>query len=172
MKRRCAFQKMTLVTILLLAAPVCLSAPCDTENQIFRPLLGVWEEYRVSNTDRELLGTLSTELVAGGCAIRQSFYAPDGLFSFSSLGFAESPDSWFETYVLSNGQVASYRWRGEGDELILARVTVGSEPLRRLRIFELQPDSYFVVDEESQDGGKTWLRRELVITIRKQGTGE
>ncbi len=140
MKLRRIFQKVTLATILLVAARVCFSAPCDTENKIFRPLPGEWEEYRVSGTGREPLGTLSTELVADGCAIRQSFQAPDGLFSFSSLGFAESPGSWFETYVLSNGQVASYRWRRERDELILARVSSGSEPLRRLRIFDLQPD--------------------------------
>ena len=77
-------------------------------------------------------------------------------------------------------------WRKEpGDELISGLERVRAEPasgdfcrlavesgrFARRRIFEIQTDSYLVADEESQDGGITWVLQELLRTVRKLDVG-
>lgn len=76
-----------------------------------------------------------------------------------------------------DGVAVGRLWRKEpGDERISGLDRVRAEPasgdfcqlavesgrFERRRIFEIQTDSYLVADEESQDGGKTWVLQELV----------
>ncbi len=156
-----------LVLLLLCVCSISFATECDfAGHHMLAPLIGDWEEYQVSESDEELLGTLKTRMVSENCAVVQSFLSPDGMFSFNSLGYIDSTGNWVETYVLSNGRFASYKWRSNGDELILDRVAAADQPRRRRRLFAITKNNYLVTDEESQDAGKTWQRLELVKTIR------
>ena len=158
--------KASIAAVFLLASSI-VNADCDSlAYQLPAPLVGIWMEYQISESSKELLGTLTTRYEANHCALVQEFQAPDGSFSFTSLGYVGADGVWEETYVLSNGGVAAYRWQQAGNEINLNRVTDENEPLRRLRIFDVSPGSYFVADETSTDGGMTWERSELVQTLR------
>ena len=159
------FAKVTNAAVMLLASSNVI-ANCDSlAHRLPGPLVGIWTEYQVSETSNELLGTLTTRYEANGCALVQDFQSPDGSFGFTSLGFVASDGDGQETYVLSNGRVASYRWQKENEEIILNRIVGEHESLRRLRIFDISENGYFVADESSTDGDGTWEQSELVHTI-------
>ena len=157
----------TLLVSAALSAANTAMADCDLAFHAFvKPLLGEWEEYEQGESGQTLIGVLSTRLVSGGCAIQQSFRSPDGSFSFSSLGFADSTGELTETYVFSDGRVSSYRWSGSGGAVVLNRIASKPEISRRLRILDISADSYLVESEESHDGGQTWQLIDRVKTVR------
>ena len=58
------------LALVLLCAFRSASAECDPAGQrMLEPLIGEWEEDRISESGRTLLGTLTTKLVSEGCAI-------------------------------------------------------------------------------------------------------
>ncbi|MEM7359954.1 MAG: hypothetical protein AAF431_12710 [Pseudomonadota bacterium] len=162
----------------------------ESDTQLFQKLLGTWHEYRLSDEalaafettlveDEDLvgdeasstesgtlIGTLNTELVAQGCALRQSFSSPDRSFSFESLAYLDPTGNWQETYAMSNGVVSQYRWVENEEELILEQIGVTGAARKRLVIFNMTETDYFVLDERSTDRGQTWNRFELVKTVR------
>ncbi len=161
----------TAIFVILALMPgwcVTIQAICEGEDyRQFDSLLGNWEEYELSDEGRVHLGTLATELVACGCALKQTFFSPDKSFSFESFGYLEADEAWTEHYVLSTGRIVSYKWSRRGETLVLERISRDSGKMKRLVIFDIKADSYFVSDEESVDDGGTWTRRELVHTIRQ-----
>jgi hypothetical protein len=151
-----------------LCAAAQAPAPCSGEAyDLARRFIGSWQEFAVTETGEVLGGRLDTTLEAGGCAISQVFKGADGAFSFRSLGFVEPGyGQWVETYVLSNGRVATYRWRAEGEEVVIDRIAGGdAEIRRRLRVRFLDPDTYRVVEEQSADAG-AWTQGIVTITRR------
>ena len=144
-------------------------APCTGEAyDLARRFVGSWQEFAVTAAGEVLGGRLDTTLEAGGCAISQVFTGADGAFSFRSLGFVEPEyGQWVETYVLSNGRVATYRWRVEGEEVVIDRIAGGdAEIRRRLRVRFLDPDTYRVVEEQSAATAGTWTQGIVTITRR------
>ena len=128
---------------------------------------GTWEEYTVANGRESLEGVLTTTLEASGCALTQTFVSRDGSLSFRTLGYVE-PESgqWTETYVLSNGQVASYRWRAAGEEIIFDRVSGDPQSNLRYRIRFLNTDTYEVLQERAPTGSSAWRTQTRTITRR------
>jgi len=104
----------------------------------------------------------------GGCAITQVFTGADGAFSFRSLGYVEAETGqWTETYVLSNGRVASYRWRQDGEDVVIDRIA-GGDPAtrRRLRVTFEGADAYRVVEETSPADAEAWTAGIVTMTRR------
>lgn len=155
----------------------------ESDHQLFDKLLGTWEEYRIEDSADDvaeessddqpgtlpgtLIGTLTTNLVAQGCALRQSFVSPDQSFSFESLAYLDDTGIWQETYAMSNGTVSQYRWIENEEELILEQIGVRGSNRKRLVIYDIGENEYFVIDERSSDRGQSWEQFELVKTIRK-----
>ena len=96
------------------------------------------------------------------------FTGADGAFSFRSLGHVEAATGqWVETYVLSNGRVAGYRWREDGEDIVIDRVA-GGDPVtrRRLRVTFESPDAYRVVEETSPADADAWTAGIVTMTRR------
>ena len=145
-------------------ADVCAGPVYDLAHRF----VGAWQEFAVTENGEELGGQLDTSLEAGGCAITQVFTGADGEFSFRSLGHVEAAaGQWVETYVLSNGRVASYRWRKDGEDIVIDRIA-GGDPAtdRRLRVTFEGPDVYRVVEEVSPAGAETWAAGMVTMTRR------
>jgi len=150
-------------------APTCAGEAYD----LARRFAGAWQEFTVTGSGERLEGRLDSTLEAGGCAITQTFTSVDGAFSFRSLGYVENlMGKWVETYVLSNGRVASYRWRVEGIDIVLDRIS-GGDPAtrRRLRVTFEGADVYRVVEEMAPPGSDEWTRGAVTMTRRIAAAG-
>jgi len=144
--------------------PVCIGPAYDLAQRF----VGAWEEYAVTDAGEVLGGRLDTTLEAGGCAIAQAFAGADGAFSFRSLGHVEAETGqWTETYVLSNGRAASYRWRVEGGDIVIDRIA-GGDPAtrRRLRVRFESDDAYRVVEETTPADAEAWTAGIVTMTRR------
>jgi hypothetical protein len=161
-----------IVTLILIncAASSAQDSPCSGgKYDLPSRLVGTWKEYTVTEKGEVLAGTLKSGFEVGGCVFSQRFLSADGKLSFLSLGYIDpSTDSWHETFVLSNGRVASYRWRQSGDDIIIDRIGGDPRDMRRLRITNIKRDYYEVVEERSSDEGKTWKQFELTRTRREE----
>lgn len=142
--------------------------PCSgKEFELANRFCGTWEEYTVSETGETLVGTLETTWELGGCVLTQRFTAADNSFAFIAFGYLDSENgAWQETYILDIGRVAHYRWEPRGDEIFVHRLGGNRGDLRRLRIQNLTPGSYDVLEERSRDGGAHWDVVEVTRTRR------
>jgi hypothetical protein len=161
------------VTLLLAEAAAAQPAepaqPCTgAAYDLARRFAGSWQEFALTDAGEVLGGRLDTTLEAGGCAITQVFAGADGAFGFRSLGYVEpGTGQWVETYVLSNGRVASYRWRADGNDVVIDRISGGDTAVRRrLRVTFLDPDTYRVVEERSPAGAEDWTPGIVTMTRR------
>lgn len=166
MKRAAVFAAM-----LTLATPVAAqeAAVCSgPANDLAQRFVGAWQEFAVTAEGEQLAGRLDTTLEAGGCAIAQAFSGADGAFSFRSLGYVEAETGqWTETYVLSNGRVASYRWRLEGEDIVIDRIAGGDPAMhRRLRVSFEGADAYRVVEETTPADSDAWTAGIETVTRR------
>ena len=130
--------------------------------------VGAWQEFAVTSDGEQLAGRLDTTLEAGGCALAQVFSGADGAFSFRSLGYVDAEiGHWTETYVLSNGRVASYRWSFEGEDVVIDRIA-GGDPAtrRRLRVTFENADAYRVVEETAPVDAEAWTAGIVTMTRR------
>jgi hypothetical protein len=144
-----------------------LAQPAEAYD-LARRFAGDWQEFTVTPEGERLEGTLRSTFDAGGCAITQTFESADGGFTFRSLGYVEAASGqWIETYVLSNGRVASYRWRVDGEDVVIDRIG-GGDPAsrRRLRVTFLGPDAYRVIEESSPAGKEHWTGGTETMTRR------
>ena len=142
---------------------------------IFAPLLGEWDGYRVADSHKTYVGSLSTSLAVDGCALKQSFTATqtslEDNFNYESLGFVDAAGYWLEVYVLSTGVVRHYRWEQNEEELILKqRKTLGADR-NRLVVFNMLEDQYQLLEERSSDRGQTWSAHKLMHLVRKPTVG-
>ena len=159
--------------LLAVAAGAQPAPPCTGDAyDLARRFVGTWQEFAVTEAGEVLGGRLDTTLEAGDCAIAQAFIGSDGAFSFRSLGYVEAETGqWVETYVLSNGRVASYRWRVEGEDVVIDRIAGGDPAMRRrLRVTFLDPDTYRVVEEQSPAGAENWAPGIVTMTRRLAAT--
>ena len=156
---------------LVLAAPVAAQETADCTGPAYdlaQRFVGAWQEFAVTAEGEQLAGRLDTTLEAGGCAIAQAFTGADGAFSFRSLGHVEAQTGqWTETYVLSNGRVASYRWRLEGEDIVIDRIAGGDPAMhRRLRVSFESADAYRVVEETTPADAEAWVAGIVTMTRR------
>lgn len=144
--------------------PACTGPAYD----LARRFTGVWQEFAVTEQGEQLGGRLDVTLEAGGCALVQVFTGADGAFSFRSLGHVETTTGqWVETYVLSNGRVASYRWRTDGDDIVIERIAGGDPAMRRrLRVTFESADAYRVAEETSPADSDAWAAGIVTVTRR------
>ncbi len=164
-------------TLAALAAALGLVTPAAADDEpactgpaydLARRFTGAWQEFAVTEQGEQLGGRLDSTLEAGGCALTQIFTGADGAFSFRSLGHVEAATGqWIETYVLSNGRVADYRWREDGEDIVIDRVS-GGDPAtrRRLRVTFESPDAYRVVEETSPADADAWTAGIVTVTRR------
>lgn len=145
---------------------------CNTpSHQLIRPFLGAWEEFEMKeNGDQEFIGTLEVRLIANGCSLVQRFISPDSSFSYSTMGFV-NPGSgiWEETYTFSTGAFAVYQWVLDAGDIVQRKVG-GSRQMDhvyQLRFTEVGADGYVVIQERSEDGGKTWKQSDRTRVNRK-----
>ena len=129
-----------------------------------RPFLGSWQEYTVTDNEEIFIGTLNSQMELNGCVITQRFYSADSSFSYQSFGYVEPASNILrETYVFSTGGISKYQWQLVEGEVVQLRIG-GSRQIdymHRLRFTNVTGDSYDVVEEHSQDGGRTWEQKEL-----------
>lgn len=131
--------------------------------EIVLPFMGQWKEYTI--TEEEVyVGDLISEAESDGCSISQRFASADGNFSYRSFGYVEaSSGQWKEVYVFNNGRISEYIWFREGTDVIMRR-TGGTRKLEyehQLRLTNLTPGSYDVIEEHSHDKGESWIEIEL-----------
>ncbi len=153
------------------AAPVFSDgqpARTDPAHDLAHRFTGAWQEFAVTEQGEQLGGRLEVTLEAGGCALTQAFTGADGAFSFRSLGHVEAETGqWVETYVLSNGRVASYRWRLDGEDVVIDRIAGGDPAMRRrLRVTFESADAYRVVEETSPVDADAWATGIMTVTRR------
>lgn len=153
--------------------PMCAHAQarpaCDgPAYELARRFVGVWQEFTVASDGEKLEGTLRSVLEAGDCAITQQFRSADGHFSFRSLGYVDpASGQWLETYVLSNGRVAIYRWRNVGNDIVFDRIAGGDPAFNaRLRVSFVDSDAYRVIEERSPLGEDAWTPVAQTMTRR------
>ncbi|WP_420318098.1 hypothetical protein [Ekhidna sp.] len=145
--------------------------PCNSvSHRLIQPFLGIWEEYEIeTNGEQTFIGTLSVSLGANGCSLLQRFTSPDSTFSYTTMGFVNTGSGiWEETYIFSNGHVANYQWIIDSGDIIQRRVG-GSRKidyLHQLRFTEVTKSDYVVIQERSDDGGRTWKRTERTYIKR------
>lgn len=132
-----------------------------------RRLVGTWTEHTVTGEGEVFVGTLNVRLELDDCAFSQRFTTPDGAALFTSLGHVDGRAEWLETFVFRTGRVARYRWSPVGGEILMYEVTAGDDQRsRRLRLTDLEQDSFNVIEERSDDGGVTWESIEITRTRR------
>ena len=69
--------------------------------------------------------------------------------------------------MLSNGRVADYRWREDGEDIVIDRVSGGDPAMRRrLRVTFESPDAYRVVEETSPADADAWTAGIVTVTRR------
>jgi uncharacterized protein len=145
-------------------------APCSSElHRLPAPLVGSWHEFTVTPEGLVFEGELRSSLEAGGCAFSQTFVSADSTFTFRSLGYvSEVEERWIEHFVLSNGRTATYLWEPDGTDILLVR-TEPDQGRFRLRVTEIQADSYRVIEERRAAGSPEWLPGERTLTRRVPG---
>lgn len=164
------------IAALALAAPALAQEPVPCAGPAYdlaRRFAGAWQEFALTENGEELGGRLDVTLDAGGCALVQVFAGADGRFGFRSLGYVEAgTGQWVETYVLSNGRVAGYRWRTDGEDVVIDRIS-GGDPAtrRRLRVTFEGPDAYRVVEETAPLDGDHWSAGLVTMTRRIAAAG-
>ncbi len=169
MRRPLGHWAILLCLAILYPAGASAEGACDgPAYELARRFTGSWQEFAVTEQGEQLGGQLDVTLEAGGCAIAQAFTGADGAFSFRSLGPVEAATGqWVETYVLSNGRVASYRWRVDGEDVVIDRIA-GGDPAtqRRLRVHFESADVYRVVEETTPAGADDWTPGIVTVTRR------
>lgn len=129
--------------------------------------VGTWQEFTVTDDGERLEGTLISDFDNGGCVFVQRFRSVDGRFTFMAFAYVDpTVHRWHETYVFSNGKVASYWWIEQDNVLIIERIGGDPANLRRLKVQEFRDDSYTTIEERSLDSGKTWEFVEQTHTRR------
>jgi hypothetical protein len=127
--------------------------------------VGIWHEFTVEPTGLVFEGELRSSVEAGGCAFVQAFVSSDSTFTFRSLGyFNDASNTWIEHFVLSNGRTATYQWERDGADILLNRAEDAGQ--FRLRVTEIQADSYVVVEERRAADSAEWRQGERTLTRR------
>lgn len=142
-------------------------APCRSgAHQLPTPLVGTWHEFTVAPTGLVFEGELRSSLEAGGCAFIQTFISSDSTFMFRSLGyFSEELGTWIEHFVLSDGRTATYQWERDGADILLNRTEPDTGPFR-LRVTQIEADSYVVIEERRTGDSAEWRQGERTLTRR------
>lgn len=148
--------------------------PCSgASHDLIKPFIGTWEEFELDEEGKEeFIGTLQVQLGAGGCSLLQRFTGPDSNFFYTTQGYVDGGSGfWEERYVFSTGATADYRWVIDDGDVVQRRVG-GSRQishLHQLRFTELDKSGYLLLQEQSNDGGRTW---EVTgrTRVRRQGT--
>jgi len=131
--------------------------------EVIKPFLGDWEEYTITDSTDVYIGRLSTHLNLDGCVLTQSFDAPDLKFSYQSQGFVNpSSNIWEETYVFNSGGYSKFLWILDGESIYTLRIggSRKTNHLHRLKYTDVKKDEYVVIQQESVDGGKTWISKD------------
>lgn len=138
-------------------------------HDLVKPFVGTWEEYTITDSAEVFVGTLHASLDLDNCVFKQQFKSADGAFSFLSFGYVDpASKTWYETFVFNNGGFSEFRWLKDGKDIIVERIG-GSRKLtylHRLRLTNISQSYYSVVEEHSEDDGKTWKAVELTLTKR------
>ena len=131
--------------------------------EVIKLFLGEWEEYTITDSTDVYIGRLSTHLNLNGCILTQSFDAPDLKFSYQSQGFVNPTSNvWEETYVFNSGGYSKFLWILDGGSIYTLRIggSRKTDYLHRLKYTDIKKDEYVVIQQESVDGGKTWISKE------------
>ena len=157
-----------MVALALLPSAALPDVACRDEiHRLPEPLVGIWHEFTVTDSGEVFLGELHSRISIDGCVFEQEFSSPDGSFRFRSFGYVDPQSGhWREHFVLNDGRTAEYRWETIGADILVVRVDRTEPPLYRLHISNLQPDSYEVREERSDDDGHSWQFVELTRTRR------
>lgn len=128
--------------------------------------MGDWEEFTITESE-VFVGRLSSKAETDGCSITQVFESADGSFGYRTFGYVDaSTNRWKEIYVFSTGRNSEYEWFREGNDVIMRR-TGGSRQLdymHQLRLTNISPEFYDVIEEHSYDNGQSWKAIELTRT--------
>ncbi len=138
------------------------NSPCQGgAYELIKPFIGTWEEYELDDENFETyIGTLQVKLDAANCALLQRFVNADTTFFYNTLGYINSSSGiWQEKYVFSTGTTADYHWIVDAGDIVQRKIG-GSRQVdyvHQLRFTELTNQGYLLLQEQSKDGGKTWV---------------
>lgn len=158
---------LTIVNMNMPTNALAQGATCSSgAHQVPTPLVGIWHEFTMAPTGLVFEGELRSSLEVGGCAFIQAFVSADSTFTFRSLGyFNDELNTWIEHFVLSNGKTATYQWARDGADILLNRAEPDAGRFR-LRVTEIQADSYVVVEERRAADSAEWRQGERTLTRR------
>lgn len=117
-------------------------------------------EWTVTDTAKGYqVGTSRIEPVMNGCAIKESYDAPEapgGAYAGTSYsGFDRKDGKWHQLYVDVNGNVTWYTGERAGADMVLnAEVKTGT--LQRMTYRPHADGSVQQIGLMSKDGGKSW----------------
>ena len=136
---------------------------------LIKPFEGTWQEFEVTESGEEFIGTLRVIRETGNCVLSQSFVSTDSTFTYRTLGYVDPGSNiWKETYVFNTGSYADYQWIVHNGDIVQRRVG-GSRKIdymHQLRFVDVSHSGYVVIVEHSKDGGKTWEEKERT-NVRK-----
>jgi hypothetical protein len=145
------------------APVICESA----DYRIFDRLLGNWEVYQGADEKRKHLGSMQTQIIARGCAMKQTFTANQQGISNESLAYLDSDGTWTAIHAADDGQVDRFRWQQNEEELIRLKVGGAGSEKRRVVTFDISQDQHRVLEERSSDWGQSWAQHSLTHVVRK-----
>jgi hypothetical protein len=145
-----------------------VQAICEgADYRIFDRLLGNWEVYQGADEKRKHLGSMQTQIIARGCAMKQTFTANQQGISNESLAYLDSDGAWTAIHAADDGQVNRFRWQQNEEELIRLKVGGAGAEKRRVVTFDISQDQHWVLDERSSDWGQSWAQHSLTHAVRK-----
>jgi len=134
-----------------------LNNPCTSQPEYkqFDFWVGEW----VVTSEGQQVATSSIQRVVNGCIIFENYAQADGFTGKSFNFFDATLKKWRQTWVDGTARVSEFAgvykdgaMRFEGE----SHLQDGTRILRRMTLFNLNPDRVRQLSQASTDGGKTW----------------
>jgi uncharacterized protein YfkK (UPF0435 family) len=127
--------------------------------EILQPLLGDWDEFSVTEKEQKLFGRLSIKLDTDGCSLTKRFVLYNKTFTYTTHAYFDSKENaWLETFTFNNGNNMKFKWVGGGKDILMEKPSDPTKPnvLSHNRWTNFSKNEFEIIEERSEDEGKTW----------------
>lgn len=127
--------------------------------EILQPLLGDWDEFSVTEKEQKLFGRLNIQLDADGCSLTKRFFLYNKFFSYTTHAYFDSKENaWMETFTFNNGGNMKFKWVVSGKDILMEKSLDPTKPnvLSHNRWTNFSKNEFDILEERSEDAGKTW----------------
>lgn len=138
--------------------------------EILKPFLGEWDEFELDKDKENLIGRLSINLDSEGCNLSKKFILYGQNFTYLTHGyFDKNENAWIETFTFSNGGYSKWKWVVRENEIIMENITNSLKVATqtRNRWTSIKIDYFDIIEEQTNDFGKTWTVRSITRLRKK-----